>query len=170
MTIALRPPQSVRTMDDMKRTTPILDRNVAIWLVALVGLCAGYFLGVMFGAREVVVRENTPDNPAAESSVNLMIVEPGGIVRAWNTVTWHESQSVHELLGEVAAVGAITYLSKNGTRGLEISSINGAIASPDDGLAWRYWVNGQEPPRTPDKYNLRPGDMVVVALAKQAAE
>lgn len=154
----------------MKRTTSVLNRNVAIWLVAIIGLCAGYFLGVMFGAKQVIVRENTPDNPAAESSVNLMIVERDGIVRVWNTVSWHESQSVHELLQEVAAAGAIAYLAGEGTSGIAITSIDGVIADPSKGEVWRFWVNGQEPPRSPDKYNLRPGDMVVVALAKQEAE
>lgn len=130
-------------------------------LIAIVFLVAGVLLGRIFFERTIVVREGTADTPAAMTSVNLMI-DNGEIVRTWNTISWNEAMSIMHLLEKVAATGNIAMETEIGPDGLpRILAIDGVTNDPEGDLYWQYWVNNNYEPRTPSKYYLKPGDIVV---------
>ncbi len=128
----------------------------------VIGFIFGLILGNFFSKETIIVREGTPDTPAAMTSVNLMIDFGNGSIRTWNTVTWHESQSVLDLLAEVASVKEITLLTKENTnKDAFPESINEIRNDTKTNQRWQYWVNNTYEPRIPSKYFLKPGDMVI---------
>jgi hypothetical protein len=134
-----------------------------VFLVFGIGFLAGKFL---FPER-IIVRESTAKNEAAETSVNLMLSYGNGIMRTWNTVTIAESTSVLDLLDQVSATGAINIGREKNDKGMHIVSIDAVTNDGNEGKRWKYWVNNVEEPRSIDKYYLKPGDIVVVAYAKE---
>ena len=135
----------------------ILKKEHIITLIA--GIVIGAILGATLHKNTVIVREGVADNPAALTSVNLMIDNGHGSVRTWNTVTWHEAMSVMDLLDLVSGTGNITYTgNKERTK---VVSIDGVLASATSSERWQYWVNNNYEPRVPDKYYLKPGDIIV---------
>lgn len=137
-------------------------------------LVFGIVLGVPLGAtlwpkEKVIVRQGTPDTPAAVTSVNLMINYASGTVKTWNTITHHESMSVLNLLETVHAAGGIVLLTgADGSGKSGVFSIDGLGNDPKSGLSWHFWVNNVYEPRAASKYYLRPGDIVVWSYTKAA--
>lgn len=130
----------------------------------LVIFLLGIFLGGYFHKETVVVREGTPDTPAAMTSVNLMIDGGDGIIKTWNTVSWHEAMSIVNLLETIAGANGILLLTeKNNQNELIVKSIDGISSSSTDSpkKRWQYWVNNTYEPRVASKYYLKPGDIVV---------
>jgi len=143
------------------------DFNRAVIIVIfLIAFGGGYLLGTYVNKGKVV-RPGTPENPAAESSVNLMIDYGNGIVRNWNTVSWKESMSVMDLLETVSGVGAIS-IEKEIVDGNErVSTIDGIKNDAEDGRRWQYWRNNTYEPRIMSKSYLAPGDLIIVIYAKE---
>lgn len=133
--------------------------------LSLVIFLAGIFLGATFHKETIVVREGTANNPAAETSVNLMIDDGAGNVRTWNTVSWHEAMSVMDLLDFVAGTNNITFTT-NSER-TRVVSINGISGSGTSTERWQYWIDNTYEPKTPNKYFLKPGDIVVWKFVKE---
>lgn len=152
------------------RYTQLLERSCMALFIA--GIAFGIPLGAWLWPKErVVVREGTPDNPAAISSVHLMINYGDGNIRTWNTITHHEAMSVMNLLETVHAAGNITLTTTIGANGLpEIAAIDGVANDPSSGLRWQYWVNNVIPHRSVTKYYLKPGDIVVVARGRDTTQ
>lgn len=120
-------------------------------------LLIGVAIGASFFTKTIVAREGTADTPAAMTSVNLMIDYGTGTIRTWNTVTWHEAQSVLTLMKEVAATKNITLEMTADEAG--VLSIDGAKNSSTE--LWQYWVNNSYQPVPASKYYLKPGDIVM---------
>lgn len=141
-----------------------LLRSKLIIVVTILSILSGILVGAYFHKETVVVREGTPDTPAAMSSVNLMIDHGDGTIRTWNTVSWHESMSVLNLLETVAAAKEIVLLTKNNTNNdRSVVSINALMnmANGTSSVRWQYWVNNTYEPRIASKYYLKPGDIVM---------
>ncbi len=126
-------------------------------IILVIGLVVGAILGGTFHKETIVVREGTADTPAALTSVNLMIDNGRGSVRTWNTVSWHEAMSILDLLQFVADSKNIT-LEKTPTGVLSIDGLRNATST---GERWQYWVNNTYEPKVPNKYYLKPGDIVL---------
>lgn len=136
--------------------------------IALVSLVLGAILGATFHKETVVVREGTANTPAAMTSVNLMIDYGNGTVKTWNTVTWHETMSVLDLMKTVAGANAITLLTKESGSGLStVQSVDGITNENKTSTRWQYWVNNNYEPRISSKYYLKPGDLVVWKYVKE---
>lgn len=135
--------------------------------ILISALAAGFLIGKFLFPEKVIVRASTAKNQAAESSVNLMLSYGNGIIRTWNTVSITESTSVLDLVGKVAATGAIALESENSDAGVRIRSIDAIVNDPENGRRWKYWVNNTEEPRAIDRYFLRPGDIIVIAYTKE---
>jgi hypothetical protein len=105
------------------------------------------------------VREGTADTPAALTSVNLMIDDGHGNVKTWNTVSWHEAMSVMDLLDLVASTGNITYTTSADRT--KVVSVNGVSTTGTSTERWQFWVNNTYEPKIPNKYYLKPGDIVL---------
>lgn len=149
--------------------TQLLERSCVTLFIF--GVALGVPLGAWLWPKEkIVVREGTADNPAAITSVNLMITDGNGVVNTWNTITHHEAMSVMDLLETVHATGNIVLTTKSGTGGSpDIAAIDGVANDPEQQLRWQYWVNNMKQERAPAKYYLKPGDIVVVARARDVA-
>ena len=126
-------------------------------IILVIGLVVGAILGGTFHKESIVVREGTADTPAALTSVNLMIDNGRGSVRTWNTVSWHEAMSILDLLQLVADTKNIS-LDKTPTG---VLSIDGLKSATSTGERWQYWVNNTYEPKVPNKYYLKPGDIVL---------
>ena len=136
--------------------------------IALVSLVLGATLGATFHKETVVVREGTANTPAAMTSVNLMIDYGNGTIKTWNTVSWHETMSVLDLMKTVAGVNAITLLTKDSGSGLStVESVDGISNESKSSMRWQYWVNNNYEPRIASKYYLKPGDLVVWKYTKE---
>lgn len=131
----------------------------------IITLILGYALGATIHQKKVIVREGTPDNPAAVSSVNLMIDYGNGIVRAWNTVSWRESMSVLDLVQTVGQAEGIDVATEELDGKKRIRSIDGIANTA--GSRWKYWINNTYEPRIASKSYLRPGDLVIYVYAKE---
>jgi len=130
-------------------------------LMLAVGLLLGLILGLSFAPKEkLIVREGTPDTPAALSSVHLMIDYGDGTVKTWNTVSHREAMSVVGLLETVGATKNIALLTTGGERPAVVS-IDGITNAPEKGQRWQYWVNNTYEPRPDGAYYLNPGDIVL---------
>jgi hypothetical protein len=144
-------------------------RFIERWSMSLfiVGIVIGVPVGAyLWPSKEIVVREGTPDNPAAISSVNLMVNYGNGTIKTWNTITHHESMSVLDLLQKVHAANNIVLTTGPDESGaIKVRSIDEISEDPDKGLGWHYWVNNTREPRIAGKYYLKPGDIVVWALS-----
>jgi hypothetical protein len=141
--------------------TPKRSTLLHLALVAVTFLVTGLLFGWIFFERTVIVREGTADTPAAMTSVNLMI-DNGTTVRTWNTISWNEAMSIMHLLEKVATTGNITMNTELGPDGLpRVLTIDNISNDPEQDLSWQYWVNNNYEPRTPSKYYLKPGDIVV---------
>jgi hypothetical protein len=141
-------------------------RQLSLYTIVtfLVGVSLGGGLGYVLSSDTVIVRKETPDTPAALSSVNLMIVSDKE-VKTWNTVSWNETMTPLSLLEKVSGVGEISFQKNVGKDGAtQVFTIN-EVSNDDAGRRWRIFVNNVEPARAPDKYSLKPGDMVVWAFA-----
>ena len=131
-----------------------------IFALAL-GLLFGTALGATLRKETVVVREGTANTPAAMSSVNLMIDYGNGIVKTWNTVSWHEAMSIVNLLETVAGAKGITLLTKDGgDKNITVTTIDGVGNDAGKNMRWQYWINNTYEPRIASKYFLKPGDIV----------
>ena len=149
----------------MKKRPPF-DRQAMS--IALVSLVLGATLGATFHKETVVVREGTANTPAAMTSVNLMIDYGNGTIKTWNTVSWHETMSVLDLMKTVAGVNAITLLTKDSGSGLStVESVDGISNESKLSMRWQYWVNNNYEPRIASKYYLKPGDLVVWKYTKE---
>lgn len=149
----------------MKKRPPF-DRQAMS--IALVSLVLGATLGATFHKETVVVREGTANTPAAMTSVNLMIDYGNGTIKTWNTVSWHETMSVLDLMKTVAGVNAITLLTKDSGSGLStVESVDGISNESKSSMRWQYWVNNNYEPRIASKYYLKPGDLVVWKYTKE---
>jgi hypothetical protein len=133
-----------------------VEECIAIFVV---GLIAGALLGGTFHKETIIVREGTADTPAALTSVNLMIDDGHGNVKTWNTVSWHEAMSVMDLLDLVASTGNITYTTSADRT--KVVSVNGVSTTGTSTERWQFWVNNTYEPRIPNKYYLKPGDIVL---------
>ena len=143
----------------MKKKNPFDKQALS---VALVSLVLGIVLGATFHKETVVVREGTANTPAAMTSVNLMIDYGNGTIKTWNTVSWHESMSVLDLMSTVAEARGITMLTKDQAGGLlGVQSIDGIQNENTTNMRWQYWVNNNYEPRIASKYYLKPGDLIV---------
>ena len=121
----------------------------------------GIGLGAFFHKETIVVREGVADTPAAMSSVNLMVDDGNGVVKTWNTVSWHETMSVINLLEMVGGANEITLMTTvDKERGVLVASIDGVATDETLGTRWQYWVNNVYEPREPSRYFLKPGDIV----------
>lgn len=128
-------------------------------VIFVIGLVVGALLGGTFHKETIVVREGTADTPAALTSVNLMIDDGHGSVKTWNTVSWHEAMSVMDLMDLVASTGNITYTtSADRTKVVSVNSISTSGSSTE---RWQYWVNNTYEPKIPNKYYLKPGDIIL---------
>lgn len=137
-------------------------KTIALYVVIFL---AGIFLGATFHKETIVVREGTAENPAAETSVNLMIDDGHGNVKTWNTVSWHEAMSVMDLLDFVAGTNNITFTAnKERTR---VVSMNGVSTEGTSTARWQYWIDNTYEPKTANKYYLKPGDIVVWKFVKE---
>ncbi len=135
-----------------------------IFAVALLSLLLGGLIGAYFHKETIIVREGTADTPAAMTSVNLMVDHGDGTIRTWNTISWHESMSIINLLETVAGAKEIVLLTNDEPKvGLLVESIDGFanITKGTSTMRWQYWVNNTYEPRVASKYYLRPGDMVM---------
>jgi predicted dehydrogenase len=142
----------------------LIIRSKLTLIVALVAMLVGVLLGAFFHKETVVVREGTPDTPAAMSSVNLMVDHGDGTIKTWNTVSWHESMSVMNLLETVAGAKGIVFLTKPNKKGeLGVESIDGYMNATKGTttMRWQYWINNTYEPRIASKYYMKPGDMVM---------
>lgn len=142
---------------------------VRMYLSAIIiALLIGFGLGALVFRKTLIVKQGTADNPAAVSSVNLMIDYGNGIVRNWNTVSWHEAMSVMDLVDLVASTGAIK-LEKETVEGSKyrVGSIDDMKNDSSVGRRWQYWVNNTYEPRVASKYYLKPGDLVILIYAKE---
>ncbi len=129
-----------------------------------VGIVLGALIGAGFHKETIVVREGIAENPAALSSVSIMI-DDGDRVRTWNTVSWHEAMSILDLLDFMETTGNLSLsVDKDRTR---VLSIDGIPATETPGMRWQYWVNNAYEPRIADKYYLKPGDIVVWKYARE---
>ena len=116
-----------------------------IFALAL-GLLFGTALGATLRKETVVVREGTANTPAAMSSVNLMIDYGNGIVKTWNTVSWHEAMSIVNLLETVAGAKGITLLTKDGgDKNITVTTIDGV--GNDAGKKQREYYAKRRNPR-----------------------
>lgn len=147
-----------------------LRESKLFFLVALLSLGAGILIGSTFLKEVVVVREGTADTPAAMSSVNIMIDYGNGKIKTWNTVSWHESMSIMNLLETLASANGIILLTKESGKGLVVESIDGIRNDSKTGTRWQYWINNIREPRVPGKYYLKPGDLVVWKYVKEQFE
>ncbi|KKU78718.1 MAG: hypothetical protein UY04_C0028G0010 [Parcubacteria group bacterium GW2011_GWA2_47_7] len=139
----------------------------------LVGAGLGALLGAYLHKETIVVREGTPDTPAAMTSVNLMLDEGNGTIKTWNTVSWHETMSVLNLLETVTVAEHIVLLTKdNGSNGRTVTSIDSVenATSGTTTMRWQYWVNNTYEPRVASKYYLKPGDIVIWKYAAELAK
>jgi hypothetical protein len=141
-------------MNSLKHS--LKKERIAIFVV---GLIAGALLGGTFHKETIIVREGTADTPAALTSVNLMIDDGHGNVKTWNTVSWHEAMSVMDLLDLVASTGNITYTTSADRT--KVVSVNGVSTTGTSTERWQFWVNNTYEPRIPNKYYLKPGDIVL---------
>lgn len=131
----------------------------------------GIGLGAFFHKETIVVREGTADTPAAMRSVNLMIDDGVGGVRTWNTVSWHETMSVIDLLRMVDGAKEITLLVGTNKEKIDVvSSIDGLANDDVAGLRWQFWVNNTYEPREASRYFLKPGDIVQWKYMKEQAK
>lgn len=144
----------------------LMIRNCAA--VFVVGLLIGGGLGASLHKETIVVRQGVADTPAAMTSVNLMIDYGTGTIRTWNTVSWHESMSVLNLMETVTGAEHIPLLTEEDKAGLAtISSINGIRNDTKTNMRWQYWVDNTYEPRIASKYFLKPGDIVVWKYVKE---
>lgn len=133
------------------------------FIFLIVGLVVGALLGGTFHKQTVVVRQGTADTPAALTSVNLMIDDGHGSVKTWNTVSWHEAMSVMDLMDLVASTKNITFTaSSDRTKVVSVNGISGTGTSTE---RWQYWVNNTYEPKIPNKYYLKPGDIILWKFA-----
>ncbi len=125
-----------------------------------IGVSIGFGAGWFTRPETIIVKQGTANTPAALSSVQLMVVFDSAKVRTWNTVDWHETMTPLELLQKVAGNERMTLTTgKDAQGGTTVDSLE---ADANTELAfWNYYVNNAHPPRPPDKYSLRPGDVVV---------
>ncbi len=137
-------------------------------VIAIIFLVLGVVLGHMFWPTTIVVRPQTAANPAAESSVNLMIVYPDGVVRSWSTVSWNEAMSVMHLTQKVASVEGFSLTEDVHTeKERTVASMNNVANDPTTQSRWQYWVNNTKEPTIASKYFLKPGDIVVWVYGKE---
>jgi hypothetical protein len=137
-------------------------------IIFVVGLIVGAFLGGTFHKETIIVREGTANTPAALTSVNIMIDDGHGSVRTWNTVDWHEAMSVMDLLDLLASTKNITYTAnKDRTK---VVSMDGISATGTSSERWQYWVNNTYEPKVPNKYYLKPGDIVLWKFVREQAK
>ena len=141
------------------------NQRIAIFVA---GVVIGTILGATFHKETVIVREGTAENPAAQTSVDLMIDDGHGSVRTWNTVSWNEAMSVMDLLSEVAAAKNITLAESQDKT--QVVSIDGVASSATSSERWQYWVDNLYEPRTANKYYLKPGDIVVWKFVKEQSK
>jgi hypothetical protein len=150
------------------------ERLFSRWGLSMlvVGIAAGTFLGAtLWPKKEVVVRQGTPETPAAITSVNLMVNYGNGKTRTWNTVSHHEAMSVLNLLEEVAGTkNIVLQTGMDGNGKPVVVSIDGVTNDDKAGLAWHYWVNNVYEPRPANKYYLKPGDIIVWSYGKGEAQ
>lgn len=139
------------------------------WIL-IFGLIIGALLGASFHKETIVVREGTAENPAALSSVNLMIDYGDGRIKTWNTVSWNEAMSVLDLMHQVANAKEITLTTKEEKAGTIIESIDGAANDPNQQLRWQYWVDNNYEPRIAGKYYLKPGDIILWKFTKEQSK
>jgi Domain of unknown function (DUF4430) len=141
-----------------------LLRSKFTLLVSLTSMLVGVALGAYFHKETIIVREGTADTPAAMTSVNLMVDAGDGAIKTWNTVSWHESMSVLNLLETVAGAKGVVLLTKENDKGdLFVESIDG-YANTQKGTSttrWQYWINNTYEPRIASKYYMKPGDIVL---------
>lgn len=131
-------------------------------IIFAVGMTIGAALWAHYH-QPVIVREGTADTPAALTSVNLMIDDGHGSVHTWNTISWHEAMSIMDLLDFVAGTKNITFTAnKDRTR---VESIDGVLAKGTSTERWQYWINNTYEPKTPNKYYLKPGDIILWKFA-----
>ena len=135
-----------------------------VFVIALCSVLLGALIGAYFHKETVVVRVGTADTPAAMTSVNLMVDHGDGTIKTWNTISWHESMSILNLLETVAGAKEIVLTTKDDTKkGLLVESMDG-FANMTKGTSttrWQFWINNTYEPRVASKYYLRPGDMVM---------
>mgnify|MGYP001011367720 CR=1 FL=1 len=128
-------------------------------VIFALGLLLGGALGYLLRPEPPAARIGTADTPAALTSVNIMIDDGHGSVRTWNTVEWHEAMSVMDLLELLATTRNITYEpAKDRARVVAIDDVRTSGTSTE---RWRYWVNNTYEPALPNKYYLKPGDIVL---------
>ncbi len=128
--------------------------------IFVLGIIIGTAIGAtLFHKEKVIVREGTADTPAALTSVNIMIDNGAGSVKTWNTVSWHEAMSIMDLLDLLASTKNITYTT-DATR-THVVSIDGVSTSGTSTARWQYWINNTYEPKSPNKYYLKPGDIVL---------
>jgi hypothetical protein len=148
-----------------------LSRFRTLLGVLVAALAVGVFIGATFFEKTIVVREGTPNTPAAMSSVNLMIDYGNGTIRTWNTVSWHEAMSVMDLIAMIASAREITLLTKeSGNKVITVESIDGTRSDSAARLRWQYWVNNTYEPRAAGKYYLKPGDIVLWKYVREQFE
>lgn len=137
-------------------------------LIAICSLLVGVGIGILFSSETIVVREGTPNTPAGMSSVNLMIDYGNGRIRTWNTVSWHESMSIMNLLESVGGAQEIILLpiEVDGKK-IGIESIDGIKNDPESGERWQYWINNTYEPAPAGKYFLKPGDIVLWKFTRE---
>lgn len=136
--------------------------------VAVLFFFTGLILGALLNKETVVVREGTPDTPAAMSSVDLMIDDGDGNIKTWNTVSWHEAMSVLGLLEQVERANAITLVVEGAEKKeSKVVSIDTIKNDASAGLRWQYWVNNTYEPRGAGNYFIKPGDIVLWKYAKE---
>ncbi len=129
-------------------------------VLALLSALIGGAIGATLNKETVVVREGTPNTPAAMSSINLMVDFGNGEVRTWNTVSWHEAMSVLNTLETISAnSGLVLRTNDEGDNNVTVTSINDIANTAT--MRWQYWINNTYEPRIASKYYIKPGDIVV---------
>lgn len=130
--------------------------------LALISALIGGAIGATLHKETVVVRESTPNTPAAMSSINLMVDFGNGEVRTWNTVSWHEAMSVLNTLETIAMNnGLVLNTDDKGDNNVTVTSINGVANDKATNMRWQYWINNTYEPRIASKYYIKPSDIIV---------
>ena len=139
------------------------------YAIGFFSLVIGVALGAYFHKETIIVRENTADTPAAMRAVNLMVDYGNGEVRTWNTVSWHESMSVVDLLTMVGSADNVPVTTDGvDENNLVVTAVNGIATSENE--RWQYWVNNTYEPAPASKYNLKPGDIVMWKFVREQAQ
>ena len=131
-------------------------------VLALLSALIGGVIGATLNKETVVVREGTPNTPAAMSSINLMVDFGNGEIRTWNTVSWHEAMSILNTLETIAGNSGLVLLANDeGDNNVTVTAINDIANDTNANMRWQYWINNTYEPRIASKYYIKPGDIVV---------